>query len=423
MRNDIFRKVALDRLASPEQLDQLMQVTTPRGWLALLAMGGLLAAAVAWSVFGSIPERVSGQGMLIRSGGVFEVVSQSGGRVTDLSVRVGDAITEGQVVARLSQQETVDQVQQARARVAELEAKHRQVTAFASRDVELQAVHLAQQRANLEQSIAAAETTLGALRQRMENEEQLVKQGLVTRQTLLATVQEHEQFREKVRAARSDLAQLRVQGEQLRAKAEADAQVSLFELSEGRRELARLESELERNSQVTSPYTGRVLEVMTEQGSVVDRGVAILTVDLSGKAVKNLEAVVYVPSVHGKKVKPGMEIQIAPSTVRKEEYGYLLGRVTYVSDFPATPQGMQRILKNPQLVTALSGEDAPYEVHADLLPDPGSLSRYRWSSSGGPPIRIQSGTLASANVVLERRRPIVMVIPQLRRHTGGTAPP
>ena len=151
---------------------------------------------------------------------------------------------------------------------------------------------------------------------------------------------------------------------------------------------------------------------------MVTRGNPILTVDLTGKAVKGLEAIIYIPSVHGKKIRPGMEVQIAPSTVKKEEFGYLLGTVTYVSDFPVTPQGMRRVLKNEQLVTSLSGDDAPYEVHADLLPDPDNLSTYRWTSSEGPPIRIQSGTLASAGVVVERRKPILMVIPQLRRHTG-----
>ncbi|MEY4095680.1 MAG: hypothetical protein RLZZ53_2879, partial [Acidobacteriota bacterium] len=34
----IFRKVALDRLASPEQLDLLMEVTSPRSWIALVAV-------------------------------------------------------------------------------------------------------------------------------------------------------------------------------------------------------------------------------------------------------------------------------------------------------------------------------------------------------------------------------------------------
>lgn len=415
MSKQIFRSVSLERLSSPEQLDQLMQVTTPRGWLGLAAMGGLLATAIVWSIFGNVPERIDGQGILIRSGGVLEVESPSGGRVADLAVRVGDVITEGQVVARISQQELVDRIRQTRAQVGELEAQHRRLVQFGETDAQLQAAYLGRQRANLQQSIAAGETTMRALQQKIDNEEQLVSQGLITRQALLATVQEFEGVKERVRASRSQLLQLDVEALQVRTKKEQEEQANLAKLFEARRELERLENELRTTSEVTSPYTGRVLELMTEQGSIVDRGNPILTVDLTGKAVKNLEVVVFIPSVHGKKIRPGMEIQISPSTVRKEEYGYLLGRVTYVSDFPVTPQGMQRVLKNQSLVTALSGTDAPYEVHADLLPDPSSPSTYRWSSAGGPPTRLHSGTLAAASIVVDRRRPILMVIPQLRR--------
>lgn len=419
MARDIFRSVALERLSSPEQLDQLMQVTTPRGWLGLAAMGGLLVTAAVWSVLGNIPERINGQGILIRSGGVLEVESPSGGRVADLAVRVGEVITEGQVVARIDQQDLVDQIRQARAQVANLEAEARRLAEFGDRDARLQSAYLERQRTNLRQSIAAGETSMRALQQKIDNEQQLVAQGLITRQALLSTVQEFEGVKEKVRASRSELLQLDVQALQVTSKKEEERQGNLAKLYEARRELERLENQHRSTSEVTSLYTGRVLELMTEQGSMVERGNPILTVDLTGKAVKNLEAVVYIPSVHGKKVKPGMEIQIAPSTVRKEEYGYLLGRVTYVSDFPVTPQGMRRVLKNEQLVSALSGTDAPYEVHADLLPDPSSSSSYRWSSSGGPPIRLQSGTLAGASIVVERRRPILMVIPQLRRTDEG----
>jgi HlyD family secretion protein len=411
---EIFRKVALDRLSSPEQLDQLMQVTTSRGWMALATVGALLATAIGWSIMGSIPERIAGRGILLQSGGVFEVVSQSGGRVADLPIRVGDMITEGQVIARLAQPQLTEQIQQARTRVAELEAQYEEMRGFTERDAELQAVSLAERRANLNKSIETAEVSLAALGEKIEVQEQLVRQGLITRQTLLGTVQEHARVKEAVRTHQNQLTELRVQGLQAQNRSQQELQTRRSQLLEAKRELANLESDLNRQAQVTTAYSGRVLEVMAEQGGMVERGSPILTVSLTGKAVRNLEAVVYVPSTHGKKVKRGMEIQIAPSTVKKEEFGYLLARVTYVSDFPATQQGMQRVLKNSQLVSALSGSDAPYEIHADLIPDVGNPSQYRWSSSEGPPLRIQSGTLATANIVVERRRPIFMVLPQLR---------
>lgn len=419
----IFRSVALERLSSPEQLDQLMQVTTPRGWLLLVGVGALLVTALVWGVLGSVPERIPGQGILIRSGGVLEVEAPGDGRVTDVAVRVGDVVSEGQVVARIARQDLVLRIQQARAQVAELRRRHDQQRQFGERDVQLQGAWLAQRREQLRATIEAGESTLRALNDRIASEEQLVQQGLITRQALLATTQQRDQAEERVRQSRSELVQLDAEGGQVRNTNQKAVQESQAALTEAERELARLENELRTTSEVTSPYTGRVLEVMAEQGSMVDRGQPILTVDLTGKAVKGLEAILYIPSVHGKKIKPGMEVQIAPSTVKKEEFGYLLGTVTYVSDFPVTPQGMTRVLKNEQLVTTLSGDDAPYEIHVDLLPDPDNVSTYRWTSSEGPPLRIQSGTLATAGIVVERRRPILMVIPQLRKHTAAPADP
>ena len=420
-KKEIFRSVALERLSSPEQLDQLMQVTTPRGWLLLVGVGALLATALVWGVLGSVPERIAGQGILIRSGGVLEVEAPGDGRVTDVAVRVGDVVSEGQVVARIQRQDLVLRIQQKRAEVAELRRRHEQQLQFGDRDVQLQAAYRAQRREQLQASIDAGESTLRALSERIESERELVTQGLITRQALLATTQQRDQAEERVRQSRSELVQLDAEAGQVLNRNRQGAQESQTRLTGAERELAQMESELRTTSEVTSPYTGRVLEVIVEQGSMVTRGNPILTVDLTGKAVKGLEAIIYIPSVHGKKIRPGMEVQIAPSTVKKEEFGYLLGTVTYVSDFPVTPQGMRRVLKNEQLVTTLSGDDAPYEVHADLLPDPDNMSTYRWTSSEGPPIRIQSGTVAVAGVVVERRKPILMVIPQLRRHTDTPA--
>lgn len=417
-RRSIFREVALERLSSPEQLDQMMQVTTRKGWLSLASLGGVIAAALVWGVFGSVPERVGGPGILVLSGGVYEVASESDGRVAEFAVQVGDAIREGQVVARLARPDLEERTRQARARVAELEARQRQLAEFGARDAELQAAFLAQSRASLEQSAAASEAALRALREKMGNEEQLVAQGLVTRQTLLATVQEFERVREKARGDRSEVAQLEVRRLQAENSNREALQEARFRLDEARRELAQLESERRLTSEVVSPYTGRVLEIMAERGSFVGRGQPVLNVDPERTGRWGMEAVVYVPSVHGKKVKPGMEIQVVPSTVQREEHGHLVARVTYVSAFPATRKGMQRVLKNEQLVSALSGPDAPYEVRAALVPDPASTSRYRWSSGGGPAVELQSGTLADASIVVQRRRPVSMLIPQLRRQVA-----
>src|SRR5262245_10517311 len=115
MNDRIFRKVALDRLASPEHLDQLLPVVDRRGVLAL-ACGLLAIAAVGvWSVTGSISQTVSGTGILVNGGGVLEVVPTAGGRITEMTARVGDTIAKGQVVARMIQPELALRLKEARA--------------------------------------------------------------------------------------------------------------------------------------------------------------------------------------------------------------------------------------------------------------------------------------------------------------------
>jgi HlyD family secretion protein len=68
VKKGIFRQSALERLSDPEQLDRLMLVTSPRGWLSLAAVCLVMATALGWSVFGRVPITVSGQGILLESG-------------------------------------------------------------------------------------------------------------------------------------------------------------------------------------------------------------------------------------------------------------------------------------------------------------------------------------------------------------------
>jgi HlyD family secretion protein len=417
-QSKIFRQTSLERLASPDQLDQLVRVTDPRGWVALAAIAALLVTAGMWSVLGRVPEKVSGTGMLVKTGGIFEVGPTASGRVTDVAVEVGEVVTEGQVVARIAQEDLAERLQQARTTLANLRAQHEQSVTFGSRDVAVQAQYAAQQRVSLEQSIAAAEQSLRWLAEKIGNQEQLVRQGLLTKSTLLGTRQQYDATREKINESRSQLTQIEARELELRNRKQEETESGRARIEEQAQLAADLERQLRTSSAVVAPQTGRILEVMVERGNVVAAGEPILTLDLTGRAVKELEAVIYVPSVQGKRIRPGMTIQIAPSTVKQEEYGLMLGTVTYVSDFPATSKGMRRVLKNDALMSTLSGGDAPYELHADLTVDPSTTSRYRWTSSKGPPAKIQSGTLAVGNVEVASRRPIEMVVPLLRKHTG-----
>ncbi|MEP6621529.1 MAG: NHLP bacteriocin system secretion protein [bacterium] len=416
--SSIYRKVSLQRLASPEQLDQLMRVTDTRGWIGLSALGLILLTALGWGIGGRIPEQVHGAGMLVKSGGIFQVTPNSGGRVIDVAVGVGDDVVEGQVVARIAQPDLADRVRNARTEIEQLRIEQADIVQFSTRDAVLQQTFLNQQRASLLQTQASAEQNLRWLQERITSQEQLVQQGLLVRATLLATRQQSDQTDQKIGELKGQLTQL--EAKQLAVRNDHDDKVrqAAAQIAAKEAQLAEFERQLRGGTEVVATYGGRVLEVMADRGSLVSPGEPLLTVSLSGRAVRDLEAVIFIPSVEGKRVRPGMTIQIAPATVKQEEFGLMVGKVTYVSDFPATAKGMQRVLKNDRLAGTLAGNDAPYELHADLVIDPSTASRYKWTSSKGPPVQIQSGTIATGSVEVAARRPIEMVIPLLHRYTG-----
>jgi HlyD family secretion protein len=415
---NVFRKISLDRLSSPEQLDQLMQVTDARGWILLSAFGTILAIGVLWGFLGSVEHNVPCSGMLVKTGGVFEVSALSSGRITDLAVRGGDMVTEGQVVARMSQPELADKLLEARAVVTELKTQHEEIVAHGSKDVALQTRLLAQQRETVTQTIAAAQRSAKSYRETAELQAKLVGEGLLTRQTELGTRHQLDQTEQQIGDAQSQLAQIAVHEQELRAKHEEEVSASRTKIAAQERVIAGLEREMKSNTEVVSQHTGRILEVIADEGTLVAAGDAIVTLDLTGRTIKELEVVLYVPSSYGKQIQVGMTAYVSPSTVKREEFGLMVGRVTYVSDYPSTSRGMLRILKNDKLLTSLVGSDSPYEVHADLLVDEHTFSGYRWSSSQGPPLKIQSGTRAAAYITVASRRPIEMVVPLLRESTG-----
>jgi HlyD family secretion protein len=96
----------------------------------------------------------------------------------------------------------------------------------------------------------------------------------------------------------------------------------------------------------------------------------------------------------------------------------LLGSVRSVSSYPATHEGMLRKLRNQVLVNELAAKGTPLEVVAELATNPNNVSGYQWSSPSGPPVGIFGGTICTASIVTELRRPISYVIPFVKRSIG-----
>lgn len=382
IQEKLFRKSALDRLSSPEQLDLMVRITSPAGWVALTALIGLITVAIMWGIFGNIPTKVIGSAMLIKTGGVVEISARSNGLITDVSVRAGDMVKRGQKIARIAQPDLLEQFNSLKARKAELQNKAQISTNL------------------LKQKRDTLKFNNEVLRRRLDDQNGLLKDGLITLQAVLTTQQQLEENAATLKEL--DLRKVDIE----------------LELVQVERNLDSVKVRLQLSTDVISPYSGRVLEIKLDENSIVQAGSSILNMELMGDSIKDLEVVVFVSSLDGKKVKPGMDIFISPSTIKREDYGYMVGKVTAVAEFPSTSQGMMRIMQNQELVKQLSAGAAPIQINADLTPDAGATSGFKWTSPGGPPLLIQSGTLGTANISVRSQRPISLVIPMLREFVG-----
>ncbi|MGF1567877.1 MAG: hypothetical protein ACFCVD_07375 [Nodosilinea sp.] len=63
----LFRQVSLERLSSPERLDELMRLVSPRQWLPVGTIAVILGLGLIWSIVGRIPVTTRGQGLLVQS--------------------------------------------------------------------------------------------------------------------------------------------------------------------------------------------------------------------------------------------------------------------------------------------------------------------------------------------------------------------
>ena len=95
---DLYRKSSLEKLSDPEQLDKAVVISSPMSWLALIGVLIIIIAVLVWSVLGTLPTTVTVRGIVSASENAGAYYSDYSGIVTDVSVKEGDKVSEGQTL-------------------------------------------------------------------------------------------------------------------------------------------------------------------------------------------------------------------------------------------------------------------------------------------------------------------------------------
>ncbi len=410
----MFRKAALAKLASPEQLDSLMQVTTSKAWMALVAALVVIASGLAWGLLGRTSERVRGAGILLTEGGIFAIEARGNGIVRDVLVGVGDDVREGQIVVRIRQQGVAQELQQQKALLADLRENARRSAQLVNRNREAELRSLAEDRTRLEKSTLTLRNQIEFLEGRLKAQTEAVDRGLITRDLRQATAQELEGAKSSLISNQSQKAQLEARESSIRNTADQSIFSLDQEVRRTERQIEQIRDRMERETLVRAPYAGRVVSRLVDDGQEVRQGAAVLYIELSDQP---LQAIAFVP-LQGARIRPGMTAQISPEGITWEEYGYMLGEVVSVTQGPSNPDAMNRILRNSQLIQQFTAGGSVYEMRIRLKLDPGTPSGFAWTSRQGPPITFGSGTLLQVQIPVQEKRPLELVIPTVRKWFG-----
>lgn len=98
MNTKLFRKSSIDRVNSPEQLNDYIRVANPGVWLVLAAIVALLVGVVIWGVFGTVETTVE-TGAVVEGDSVICYVSEEDAARVETGMHATVDGIEGSVIA------------------------------------------------------------------------------------------------------------------------------------------------------------------------------------------------------------------------------------------------------------------------------------------------------------------------------------
>lgn len=402
---------AVERLGAHEHLDRVLYVTTPKAWLALCALSVMLAAVVAWAILGEVSTYVEARGIILsRGGAIIDVTSPADARLSRILPGVGAAVSEGELVAEIFDARTMERHSSAIALADEWaqtrsarEAEAREENALISRNV-------ARRRARLEELERTGRELVETIRKRLEEDKALLARGVADR----TTVENGEQALDLAQRNLVDTMRRRdeMEAEDLRRRNALNARIAeaKTEHIEAARHVSELEALLD-TWRIRAPVSGRVTEIKAQVGATLEPDDPILSIETGEE---DIDVLFYAAPADGKRIKPGLPVLVSPATVKREEFGSMLGKVESRSEFPMSLEGMVAALRNARLAETFSGDGPPYPGRVTLTPDPSTTSGFAWTSPRAARLEVTPGTLAEIEIKVASQPPVSLLVPWLK---------
>ncbi|AEY93385.1 MULTISPECIES: HlyD family efflux transporter periplasmic adaptor subunit [Streptomyces] len=162
---------------------------------------------------------------------------------------------------------------------------------------------------------------------------------------------------------------------------------------------------------VRTVAAGRVTTLAATIGQIIQTGTDVAAVEKVAHASDPLYATVYVPAENAAAIPAHASVDLTVSSVPAQRYGVLRGEVKSVDRTAQSAQSVAAFLGDSQLGEQFTRKGRPVAVLVELATSSSTRSGYRWSTSDGPPFRLDSMTLATGSVRLADQHPVDWLLP------------
>ncbi|MBM3469125.1 MAG: NHLP bacteriocin system secretion protein [Alphaproteobacteria bacterium] len=411
-----FRMEALQNLWSQQSEFTLYGMIPFHTWGYVIFACCVSFLLLVWGIFGSVSEYVMGEGLLVaKEDSIYSISSPAGvNQLKEIKIKPGGSFQAGEVIALFENPELKAQIPILKSKVAYLQDKLKNYKDLQEKETKEREMQASEQRSIIKKIIDLEFDNIGKIQTFLSGNDALAAKGLLRNydkrnleQQFVEAQRNLESFNNQLISNEIALSSFKDSWIQRILQLELQEKDASYALSTAEEKLATI-------SNVKALVSGKVINIHKSAGETTREGEPVATI-VAHAQPEDTRAVIYLSGFQGKKVKPGMRALIAPTIVQKEEYGSIEGIVEEVSDFPVNPQEILSDLKNETIVKSLTSKEAPIKAIVTLKKAQGKL---KWSSSNGPDYPITDGTYVTANIMVQRKAPISLLIPMFKKLVG-----
>lgn len=405
----IFRANALAQLGVLNEINLPLRIINPSTWAWAIITSLLLFGFLLWAILGSISITIPANGILLpEEGQALPVIALQPGHISTIYAKEGTYVKKNTLLAEVFNPYLDEDLKYLKKVYADNQKLFQHVQSHSFQKKTVLEEHFHEKMKILKESLQDHREKLNTVQDLLKKKQTLFKRQFIT-------LPEITDAKEAVIIAKKELAKIKSELDlaPIQFKEEKDIQDEkveeyLAKLLKSGHELDKKILEKKSGMSILSPGEGLVTANHITRGDYINAGKTLFTL-ITGHQRPSLEALVFVKHRDGKKVKVGMKVYVLPSNLSDYEYGYILGKVVEISQYPQSKESVYPYLGNATLVDEFFSTGVPFLAKIQLQKKIENPSGLFWTTQKGTPFKVKPGSTVSVKIISKEISPLKLL--------------